>query len=412
MQMDNLRENYPKLLLQMGASGYSADYISAFRREIGWILTEAKTKEWKCYKDIYRYHEAVCENLLTLETKHAIIGAIEQFDLNGRYPDAKWNGFSTKRNAHSQLIPVFKTLVDYYVKTETERGIKASSIGTISSMGAGFLLAMQKAGFNRLEEIAEGSVMGFFVSQDGTRLKSYTYRKSVSSLLKTCAPLAPEACQSILSFLPLTKRTRKNIQYLTESELSKIREALDDRNNPLSKRDRAIGKLAMYTGLRGSDIAAMDIQSIDWGNDIINVTQQKTGHPVELPLTALVGNAVYEYLTDERPLSPDPALFLISHGPTRRITASNMWHVSSRIMKAAGVRQTGDDRKGLHIFRHHVATALLGRGTSQAIIGRALGHLSPDSTETYFAADFSHLRECALSIRRFPVSEEVFDIGC
>jgi len=77
-------------------------------------------------------------------------------------------------------------------------------------------------------------------------------------------------------------------------------------------------------------------------------------------------------------------------------------------MKAAGVRQSKGDRKGFHIFRHHLATALLGNGVPQPVISRTLGHTSPASLEAYLSADFLHLKECAINIERFPVSQEVF----
>jgi len=173
-------------------------------------------------------------------------------------------------------------------------------------------------------------------------------------------------------------------------------------------RDRAIGKLAVCTGLRSSDIAALELDSVDWENDRIRIRQQKTENPLDLPLTATVGNAIYDYLTTERPSVNDPAMFLTSIGSIKGLSKGNMWHVSERIMKAAGIRRSHGDRKGLHIFRHHMATTLLGNEISQVIISRTLGHSSPNSTESYLSADFVHLKSCALSISRFPVSEGVF----
>jgi hypothetical protein len=50
----------------------------------------------------------------------------------------------------------------------------------------------------------------------------------------------------------------------------------------------------------------------------------------------------------------------------------------------------------------------LGNGVPQPVISRTLGHTSPNSLEAYLSADFKHLKECALSIEGFPVSEGVF----
>jgi len=394
----------------MEASGYSRNYIYKVQKEILWILSEAELRDWECYKDIYHHYKTVIQTQKTFIIKRAIIGIIEHFDLYCKYPDSKWKCFARK-NAYTRLIPAFKELIDYYIKKEKTRGKKASSINTESQNASNFLFAMQEAGVSRLDEITEEAAMALFVSHEGKQLRGYTYRRSVTALFESCLSIDPDACKRILTFLPMGRNTRKNIQYLTAQEVKKIRETLEDMSNTLSKCDRAIGKLALYTGLRGSDIAAMEVTSIDWEHEVIKINQQKTGNSLELPLTITVGNAIYDYLTSERPSVNNTALFLSLIGPNRRMAADNMGNVSARIMKAAGIRQTKGERKGLHIFRHHLATTLLGNNVSQAVISRTLGHSSPSSTETYLSADFAHLKDCALSISQFPISEEVLSIG-
>jgi len=211
-----------------------------------------------------------------------------------------------------------------------------------------------------------------------------------------------------LAFLPALRETRKNIQYLTSEEFQKIKEALTDDENLLTLRDRAIGILVLYTGLRGCDIAGLTFDAIDWKRDIIYIRQQKTENPLELPLTAVVGNAIYDYLSSERPHTESKYIFISQRKPFYRLKNRSIGNVAVRIMKTAGIRQSKGDRKGFHIFRHHLATALLGNGVPQPVISRTLGHTSPDSLESYLRADFPHLKECAISIERFPVPKEVF----
>lgn len=77
-------------------------------------------------------------------------------------------------------------------------------------------------------------------------------------------------------------------------------------------------------------------------------------------------------------------------------------------MNKAGIRNSPDDRRGLHLFRHYVATSLLENGVEQPVISSTLGHQSPESLNSYLSADFVHLKECALSIDLFPIRKEVF----
>lgn len=409
MNVENLKNNYPKLLSHMEDSGYSKGYIYTFRREIQWIISEAGLRSWECYGDVYRDYQANSSPHDILEKKHAIIGAIEQFDLHSRYPDSKWHSFKA-RGSYPKLVPEFRSLIDYYGKVARESGKKESTIYMESHTASNFLFSLQEAGINHLDDVTEEAVVSLFVSQDGKRLKGHLYGKCASALLKACIPLNPDACRKVVSLLPATRHTRKNLQYLTPEEVQRVRNALDDMSNTLTLCDRAIGKLALYTGLRGCDIATMKLTSVDWDCDIIRINQQKTGNPLELPLAATVGNAIYDYLTNERPSVENPSLFLSLIGPYRGMDPNNMWNVSARIMKAAGIRQLKSERKGFHIFRHHLATTLLGNGVTQVVISCILGHSSPASTETYLSADFVHLKACALDISRFPVLEEVFEV--
>jgi site-specific recombinase XerD len=76
-------------------------------------------------------------------------------------------------------------------------------------------------------------------------------------------------------------------------------------------------------------------------------------------------------------------------------------------MKVADIRQEKGSRRGFHIFRHHLATALLGNGIPQPVISRVLGHMSTSSLDAYLSADFPHLKECSLSVEGFPLRKEV-----
>jgi len=407
MNLKNLRNNHPKLISYMETAGYSQDYIGRLQTEIQKILTEADAKGWNCYSDVYQNYESTSLSIGSLQKKRAFIGAIKEFDLHGKYPDGKRSKF-VERGAYPKLVDEFRSLIDYYCSLSRKLGKKESSIRTESQNAAAFLLSLQKIGFYKLNDITEQAVMSVFVFPDGEPLKGHSHRKCISAFFKVCRPLNQDACRKVLSFLPETKAARKNIQYLTPQETQCLLDAMDDMSNSLTLRDRAIGKLAYYIGFRCCDIAAMELTSIDWECDLIKIKQQKTKVPLELPLTAIVGNAIYDYLINERPSIDCPILFLTQQGPYRGMNSSSICIVAARIMAKAGIRQSKGDKKGFHIFRHHLATTLLNNNVPQAVISDTLGHAAPESLESYLTADFVHLKECALSIDRFPVSKEVF----
>ncbi|MED4378598.1 tyrosine-type recombinase/integrase [Schinkia azotoformans] len=408
MNVQNLRDNYPKLISYMENNGYSKTYVGRFKQEIQRILELADSKDWFCYTDVYLDYTKTSQSPDYLRNKRNIIGAIEQFDVYGRYPDRRRRHELFKRGAYHLLLPEFKFVIDYYCESEKKRGKKATTIYTESHNASTFFLSLQQKGIDSLVKITEEAVLSVFMSPNETLLKSCSYKKNIAAVLKASILYHPEACHRILAFLPALRETRKNIQYLTLEEVQKVKESLTNGENSLTFRDKAIGILALYTGLRGCDIAGMILDSIDWDRDLIYIRQQKTDSPLELPLTAVVGNAIFNYLSSERPHTESRYLFVSQNKPYSRLESRSIGNVAARIMRAAGIRQSKGDRKGFHIFRHHFATALLGNGVPQPVISRTLGHTSPESLEPYLSADFPHLKECSLSIDYFPVLKEVF----
>lgn len=406
MNVHNLRDTYPKLISYMVTNGYSKTYVDRFKREIEKILKLAASKKWSCYTDVYQDYLNKSHSPDYLRDKRTVIGAIEQFEVHGRYPDRRRRHELFERGSYPLLSPEFKTVIDCYSETAEKQGKKTSTIYTESNNASTFLLALQQNGMDNLDSITEEAVLAVFMSSDGGLRRSCSYKKNIAAVFKACIPYFPEICQRILVFLPALRETRKNIQYLTPEEIRKIKDAFS--NNQLTLCDKAIGTLALYTGLRGCDIAAMTLDSIDWDKELICIGQQKTEFPLELPLTAVVGNALYDYLTSERPHTESRFLFVSQQKPYDRLKSRSIGNVSTRIMKAAGIRQSKGDRKGFHIFRHHLATTLLGHGVPQPVISKTLGHTSPGSLETYLRADFPHLKQCSISIERFPVPEGVF----
>jgi integrase len=408
MNIQNLRDNYPKLISYMEKNSYSKTYVDRFKLEIEKILVLAGSKEWSCYTDVYLEYTKTPHSPDYLRNKRTIIGAIEQFDVHGRYPDGRSRHELFERGAYPLLAPEFKSVIDHYCEVEKERGKKDTTIYTESHNAATFFLSVQQKGMDSLDKITEEAVLSIFMSPDETLLRSCSYKKNIAAVLKACIHYNPETCSRILAFLPALRETRKNIQYLTSEEIQKVKGTVGDGENSLTLRDKAIGMLALYTGLRGCDIAGLTLEAIDWDRELIYIRQQKTEFSLELPLTAVVGNALYDYLTLERPHAESRYLFISQHKPYDRLKNKSIGNVSVRIMKAAGIRQSKGDRKGFHIFRHHLATALLGNGIPQPVISRILGHTSPDSLDAYLSADFPHLKECSISIERFPVPKEMF----
>ena len=409
MNTQNLSDNYSKLIGYMEKAGYCCTYISKVRREIVRILSRADSKDWTSYTDIYLEYASNSSSRHYLRDRLNILGIIERFAVRGEFPDGRTRQKIKKRGYYQYLSHDFKRVIDVYHEYEERRGTKkARTIYGESSNAASFLYELQCAGTSTPEDITQKDVIAVFLNDDGTLRRSCSYKKIIAAVFKANLQTNPELFNRLIAYLPDLRESRKNIQYLTDEEVVEIKRVLAEPESELSLRDKAIGMLALCYGLRCCDIAKLRVDDVDLAGDKISIFQQKTSVPLELPLTTSVGNALYDYVAAERPESECNFIFLSENRPFGRLTEGSIGNIAVRLMKAAEIRQNAGDRKGFHIFRHRLATDLLGNGVAQPIISKITGHTSPDSLEDYLSSDFVHLKECALSIERFPIRREVF----
>ena len=252
--------------------------------------------------------------------------------------------------------------------------------------------------------------MSFYTDSNGVSALSSTHKREIASVFGAELGAHTENANRICEYLPDIRKRRKNIKYLTSEESEAIREYLYDTNNSLSARSRALGMLLYFTGLRASDAANLRFDDIDWKKDEIHLFQHKTGAPAIIPLSASVDNAVLDYIQNESPDSNNSQIFLCGYPPYDPISGDTMWMITSNIYRAAGIRQMKNVQHGAHPFRYHLAAHLAEQEIPQPIISEIWGHEVPKSLDYYLAADMEHLKECALSIEEFPVSEEVFSL--
>lgn len=404
MDLQNLKDKYPLLISYMKAENYSKQYIRNIEKDILWIIKESDHYVWETYDDIHQTYVDEWEHPTTLTHKKRRLSLIKRFDLESKMPNGSKQ--SHRSSAYDFLSVEFKHFIDTYRNIVVSESSKLYLKG-ISYMACSFLLDLQNKGVNSLDSITEKDVLEVF-SSSGNVCRSSDFKYAVKFTFKTCLPFYGDGiCSRIISYLPALPYVKKNIQYLTKEEISRIKLVLEE-DLSLSLQNKAICLLALYTGMRSSDICSLTFKDIDWESDLIRIRQQKTGNPLVLPLRAVVGNAIFDYILKERPKSSGDTIFLTVTAPYRRLRSSGLNAICVTVMKKAGVRNNPGDRRGLHLFRHYLATSLLGYGIEEPIISSTLGHQSPNSLAPYLSADFPHLKKCALGIERFPVRKEVF----
>lgn len=409
MNIENLLLHSDELIRHMEDDGYSKSYILLLKTEINWLK-----KNWHSvdsYEEACQVRQSQTKSAEMQRRYRLEYGILKRFDLDGIFPDYRRKEPLIKRGAYHQLNFAFKDTVDTYRDAEFKRGLKPQTVkGNVSAVSC-FLLSMQGKGCCTLSDISEEAAMSFFTDVSGNVALSNGYRKQISLVFKADLGKYNEDAKRILAYLPKTRPHRKNIQYLQPEEVECLHEALSpDGTSSLSLRNRAIGVLLFFTALRACDIASLTLGEIDWENDEIRLVQDKTDVPLTLPMSAMVGNALYDYIVSERPDSNEEYVFLGEKRPYDPITAGAVFLIASKIYDAASIRLEKGERRGSHLFRYNAATVLISKGIPRPVVSATLGHDDPASLDYYTFADITHLRECALSIAGFPVREGVFDI--
>jgi len=164
------------------------------------------------------------------------------------------------------------------------------------------------------------------------------------------------------------------------------------RRTAIERRDYAIVVLLADLGLRAGEVAALDLDDVDWTAGRIRV-RGKGGCWSALPLPVRVGEAIVAYLRDGRPQSSDRRVFLRSTPPYRGVRSAAISAIVARALRQAGVAAP---TSGAHQFRHALATQMLRGGASLREIGDVLRHRRVQTTTIYAKVDLDALRPLAL----------------
>jgi site-specific recombinase XerD len=144
-------------------------------------------------------------------------------------------------------------------------------------------------------------------------------------------------------------------------------------------RDRAIGGLMLFSGLRSAEVLGLAVSDVDIARRWVRVLG-KGDKERRVPIDEDVAGAVQTYLLAERPDTDARALFVVAKG-----------HNRGQPLSAAGLRtifryhraRAGVPGGHPHALRHSFGTALAEAGVDLAVIQALMGHDHVDSTVAY-----------------------------
>jgi len=277
-----------------------------------------------------------------------------------------------------------------------ERGCSAHTLANYGRHINRFIAERFGSGPIRLSQVRAQDVIAFVqsgarqlsrghASQRVTALRSFLrflhYRGHITTDL---APAVPAVAHWRMTGLP---------KYLSSKTVQK---ALDscDQTTAFGRRNYAILLLMARLGLRGGEIAALQLEDLDWETAQLTLHSKKSRSWTRLPMPGDVGKAIAHYLQHDRPRCSSRNVFISMLAPHQRISrAYVIGDLARAALEKAGVKCV---RKGSHLFRHSLATEMLRRGASLEEIGQVLRHKNPDTTAIYAKVDLDALRRLAI----------------
>lgn len=269
-----------------------------------------------------------------------------------------------------------------------------------------FLAYLDRAGRGSLDAVTVDDVRGFMTEMAARRPGGTG--NVVRALKRLFAFLNAAGLSDVRVDGFLAHAAPRRVRVLpcfTREETGRLLEGIGT-GTACGKRDYAMVALAVSTGLRCCDIVALRLEEIDWRRDEIRLVQAKTSRPLVLPLPALAGNAVAEWILHGRPECDAPEVFTRLQPPYTRLGKSTGSTLMRRRLAGAGIDHAPRDGKSFHALRRTTGTRLIESGAGLPLASQILGHARINSSGRYYALASEQLRQCCLPLDDFPCTRE------
>ncbi len=187
-----------------------------------------------------------------------------------------------------------------------------------------------------------------------------------------------------------TPRAEKHLPAIISADEVERLLAAPPEDTPAGLRDRAMLELLYATGLRVSELVALNVEDVNLEEGTVRCMGKGRKERV-LPLYARAREALQHYLEAGRPrlLSKKgdvSALFLNRRGA--RLTRQGLWLIIKRYVEEVGIQANVTP----HTLRHSFATHMLKGGADLRAVQQMLGHANITTTQIYTQITDDHMR--------------------
>ena len=198
--------------------------------------------------------------------------------------------------------------------------------------------------------------------------------------------------EGILSHNPISglrgPKCRKSLPvFVRESDMDRLLDDMSGSGGYAASRDRMILQLFYETGMRLSELVALDVSSVDMDAKVVKVLGKRNRERM-IPFADGLWRSMEAYLELRAQFvqAHSQALFLSDKGV--RINRTYIYRmVNARLGDVAQLR-----KRSPHVLRHTFATAMLNNNAELGAVKELLGHRQLATTEVYTHLTFEELK--------------------
>jgi site-specific recombinase XerD len=216
---------------------------------------------------------------------------------------------------------------------------------------------------------------------------------ALRSYLRYRAVRCEDRVEKLVAAVPTVARWRLATvpAHLTSEEIGRFLDTFD-RHSASGQRGYAMARCLSDMGLRASEVAAIQLDDLNWREGTLTIGRGKSRRADVLPLPVATGKAIVQYLRGARPQSANRALFVRHRAPfDAPIRAEFVRGAVRRAFARCGL----DRYTGTHVLRHSAAMRMRCAGASLKEIADVLRHRSLDTTRIYTKVDLPGLAAVA-----------------
>ncbi|NWO18588.1 tyrosine-type recombinase/integrase [Leptotrichia sp. oral taxon 223] len=263
---------------------------------------------------------------------------------------------------------------------EFEKGSSQNTVTGYNRDLIQFFLFVQK----NFSEIEEKDIFKY-IEKLNEKLRRNSVLRKVSALktfYKFCY-LNRDVEKDPTGMVKTLKREQRLPEILTLKEMKQIVDNCP--HTPEGMRNKLIIKILIATGARISEILNLEIKDVENQDyEFIKVLGKGSKYRI-IPIYDSLENEIKNYLTIYRPKLKNASESFKIFPNTRR---EKFWKDLKTIAKNAKIEKNVYP----HIFRHSLATILLGNGADVRIVQEILGHANITTTEIYTHVEKSKLK--------------------